>query len=131
VSLEQLLFVALFVLVPLLNFLREHWKKRGQRPPEPAPARPPARVELPVPTTATPPAPAREPRPAPAREPRPTVQPAPVPAPAAGAAPAHAPHPRPRRLRPSDVRRGVVWMTILAPCPGLERPRESTDRATV
>ncbi len=104
-SVEQLLFLVLFVLIPLFNILRRVLTKRPPPVPapvrvEPMPALPPRRELLPVPALAHPPA----------RETTAERRPAPV--------------AEPRRRKPylhsSDVRRGIVIMTILGPCRALE-----------
>jgi len=106
-SVEQLLFLFLFVLIPLFNVLRKVLRKRQPAPPLPEtrpvesmPALPPPRKLHPVPALVHPPARATtaERRPAPVAEPR---------------------RRRPY-LAPSDVRRGIVIMTILGPCRALE-----------
>ena len=108
---EQLVFLLIFLLIPLLNFLVRILRGRVRRAPrgpvEPAPGRPPAA------------APSLRPRPAaPARpheQPREPVRLMPVPE-----------TPGPQRVRarldPADLRRGVVLMTILGACPGTEPP---------
>jgi hypothetical protein len=110
-SLEQLLFVALFVLIPLFNFLAGLLRKRMQRRAESEGAPPtPVVVPLPTPVTELPWAalPEAVPRERPAAPPPRPVSP-----------PSARPH-----ARRSEARRGIVWMTILGPCPGLERPGE-------
>jgi hypothetical protein len=107
-SVEQLLFLVLFVLIPLVNLLARWLRKRVPEPPIPAPER-------------------REPIPI---LPRPTVL-SPVPAlapqhPRATSAerlpdqPLARPAQRRTRLSPREVRRGIVLMTILGPCRALE-----------
>jgi hypothetical protein len=105
-SVEQLLFIAFFVLVPLLNFLARLLRKRLPAPPTPeaepeAPAMtvPPPRVLLPVPEPV---------RPA-ARGPR-----------AAEVVAVARRRRKPPRVRAADARRGVALMTILGPCRAVE-----------
>jgi hypothetical protein len=108
-SVEQLLFIALFVLVPLFNFLAKVLRQRrrpaapipqAEEPGEPVTALPPPRVLLPVP-----------------EPPRPSARPPRAPAVLVVERRRRAPY----RLRPADVRRGLVLMTILGPCRALER----------
>jgi len=109
---EQLLFLALFVLIPLLNALARLLRKRRPAPPvldEPVAALPPPRVLHPVPEPAPPPARVTRAEPAVVQvvERRRRV---------------------PYRLRSADVRRGMVLMTILGPCRALEPGARSETR---
>jgi hypothetical protein len=106
---EQLLILALVVLLPLLNFLAGRVRRRLEeaRPPEAVPVAPRAEAR-PRPGPPAPP----ERRPAP-RIAAPEVEP---PRRAVRrAAPA-----APRSLR--EVRWGIVLMTVLGPCRALEPP---------
>jgi hypothetical protein len=110
---EQLLFIVLFVLIPLFNVLAKLLRKRRPAPPVPeerVTALPPPRVLHPVPA----------PSPLPARVTR------------AGPAEVQAVERRrrvPYRLRSTDVRRGIVLMTILGPCRALEPGASPETRA--
>ena len=111
-SVEQLLFLVLFVLLPLLNMLRKALRNRRPAPPvpearreEPRPVLPPPMVLHPVPALARPPARAT------------TVERRPVQA---------AEQRRRTAFSPSDIRRGIVIMTILGPCRALE-PEATTE----
>jgi hypothetical protein len=114
ITLEQILLLAVLVLVPLLN-LALRWLQRRMEAAEPAPPRP----EPP----ATPPLlPPRAER----REPLPAVEPPR----AAAAAPVAVPRAPARRgpHRPAplgglpEIRRAVIMMTILGRCRGLDEP---------
>ncbi|MGH7334783.1 MAG: hypothetical protein ACREKS_18970 [Candidatus Rokuibacteriota bacterium] len=115
-SVEQLLFLVLFVLIPLINVLRRVLRKRPTPPvpeavrAESMPALPPPRVLQPVPEFARPPAraTAAERRPAEVAEQR---------------------RQTPYRFSPSAVRRGIVLMTILGPCRALEPEATPETRA--
>jgi hypothetical protein len=114
-SVEQLLFLVLFVLLPLLNMLRKALRKRRLPAPpvpeagraEPRPVRPAPMVLPPVPELARPPPRARtaERRPVQAAERRRTD------------------------FSPSHIRRGIVLMTILGPCRALEPEATPETRA--
>jgi hypothetical protein len=108
---EQLLLLAMFLLVALANFVAR--LVRTSRTPRP-------RVEpeeLPQPL----------PRERPRREAAWTPAPTPAPIPVAGVAPAPPPPAQPpTRFRPGDpreLRRAIVWVAVLGPC----RARESED----
>jgi hypothetical protein len=108
---EQLLLLAVFLLVALANFLARLLRAR-QAP------RPRVGTE----EVRQPPSPDRPPRdaarpPAPKPPPRPVADPAPAPPP-----PARRPFPF-RPGDPRDLRRAIAWMTVLGPC----RARESED----
>ena len=115
-SVEQLLFLVLFVLLPLLNMLRKALRNRRPAPPvpeagrvEPMPVRrPPPMVLHPVPELVRPPARATtaERRPVQAAEQR-----------------------RRTAFSPSDIRRGIVIMTLLGPCRALEPEATTETRA--
>jgi hypothetical protein len=110
-SVEQLLFLVLFVLVPLFNVLARVLRKRRAPPPPVPRAEPelPAMRPLPRVITALP-----EPAPAP-RATRPV------------GVPVAEPRRRtPYRLSARDVHRGMVLMTILGPCRALE-PRAGRE----
>jgi hypothetical protein len=122
---EQLILIAIFLLVGLINLLARRFRGRLQGPPPdteaPTPTPEPESWQ-PRETVALPPS-ARVILP-------PAPQPAPrVPAPAPAATVAAAPPPRVRRgtaMRklvgsPAEVRRAIIAMTILGPC----RARES------
>jgi hypothetical protein len=110
---EQLLLLAIFLLVPLLNFLLAMWRRR-QREGTRAGSFEPAAPEAPAPAT----------------------RPGSIAASQAGVSgdrprretprmPAETPPGAPRlkvsaRLGPRDARRGVVLMAILGPCRALE-----------
>jgi len=111
---EQLFFLAAVVLVALFNFVRQILAQRRQ-PPEP-PQDVPAEEEVRAPgrLRAFPP---RAARPEPRRTP---LSPAPP-----------APPERPRRRRRlfagrRDARRGIVLVTVLGPCRGIESPSAPT-----
>jgi hypothetical protein len=112
-SVEQLFFLAAVVLIALFNFIRQILAQRRQ--PGDAPEEVPAAAEK---TTGRPPAvPARLAR----LEPRRTL---PSPAPPA-------PPERPRRsgrlfADRRDARRGIVLVTVLGPCRGIESPSAPT-----
>ena len=123
---EQLVLLAIFLLVGLVNAILR-WRKQGRRAPAPAPEPEPeplppwpreapprprelppnVRVRLPAPPEAAPPA-----------VPRPSV-------------PVRRPRPEPRAVRRppvhrwlgnrTAVRRAIVAMTLLGPCRALER----------
>jgi hypothetical protein len=147
---EQLVFLALFLLLGLLNLIVRLFRERAEKPPGgPAPVPPPT------------PRPAPTPRPVPPRRPAPTLPPPPTlpgpsPAPArapaarrpATAAPASAPAPptppavpagtgpvrRSRRASvrlggPRDLRRAIVLATVLGPCRALEGREPDRERA--
>ncbi len=126
-SAEQLIFIAVFVLIALFNLIRQ---ARSQRRPEsqtadgPPPVeeepvpRPPRRVVMAPPV----PAPAGEPR---ARHPGRDYRPAQVER-AAPARPVRRGHDRRLFASREDVRRGIVLITVLGPCRGLESPSEPT-----
>jgi hypothetical protein len=112
VTLEQILVVAIFVLVPLLNVLLRALRRRlaGPPPREPGPEAPgmPARVPVPFPAPGAPRAEAGGIRP-------------------------RVPPPLPEALRPRrrpqariasarEARRAIVLMAVLGPCRGLEPP---------
>jgi len=118
-SIEQLILLALFVLVPLVNLLARWVRRRtepGERPPEeakqepePVPFRLPPRILVPTPV-----------------EPRRVEPPRPA-----------APTPPPGLRRrgpmlqlsgPADVRRAVMLMAVLGPCRGLESPGAEGER---
>ena len=105
-TLEQILFIALFVLIPLLNFLAGAARRRMQRQAEPRV--PPPSTEVAV---LPPMADAAPPWAAPPRPPAPAASPDP-------------PDARRRRERVglAEARRGMVLMAILGTCPGLEPP---------
>jgi hypothetical protein len=114
-SVEQLLFLVLFVVLPLLNMLRKALRKRPPAPPlpearreEPRPLLPPPMVLHPVPELARPPARATttERRPVQSAEQR-----------------------RRAAFGPGDIRRGIVIMTILGPCRALEPEATTETRA--
>lgn len=107
-TIEQFVVLALLVLVPLLNALIRFLRKR-------VPVPPPADAKAKEPVLALPPS-ARE-GPAPPEPPRPSVR-APTAQPAAVRRVSR--RSSARRLRPADVRRGIVLMTILRPCRALE-----------
>jgi hypothetical protein len=117
---EQILFLLLFVLVPLLTLLVRGLQRRVREQQRPVPAE--SRAAEPV---------AREKRPPAPMPPRVRViEPA---LPRAGlrtAPPAHPPQPVIRRAGPlggrAAVRKAVVAMTILGPCRGLEDPPSMT-----
>ena len=112
---EQVLLFAIFLLVPILNWVRR--RMRGGAPQEPGAEeqrRLPAPPSVPVP--APPPAPprARVIAPRPRQDPVWTPPAAPV---VAMPAPSHSPARARIRLRgQSDVRRAVVLMAVLGPC---------------
>ena len=108
----QLLMLAVFLLVPLLNFVLTHWQRRRRKSTRPGTFEPvspeaPAQATLPRSVQATTGMSGNRPR-------RETPR-----------APAEDPSGSPRlkvsaRLRPRDARRGVVLMAILGPCRALE-----------
>jgi len=126
-SIEQLFFVAIFVAIAIFNFLRRARNQRrrdgdaaggappGEEPRGEEPAEAPPRVVLPRPRVMiTPPVPEHPEVPRlrrPAAEPRRSLV---------------APAARPRRARRRllrghrDARRGIVLITVLGPCRGLE-----------
>ena len=122
---EQLLLIAIFLLVGLVNMLVRWLRRRAETPgpearpqpgPEPVLERAPSRRrELPPAARVIVPAPPPE---------------APVPATRRMRSPAAAPPPRPRprahrRLGSrADVRRAIVTMTVLGPCRARERETE-------
>ncbi len=115
---EQLLFLAVFALVPLINFLLPWLRKRmegaGARQPEPAPREAPPRATRPHPlqparTNVTQEGPRREVLPV-------RIQPLAVRRFAHG-----------RLGSRRELRRGIVLMAILGPCRGLER-RQPPDQ---
>jgi hypothetical protein len=125
-SVEQLIFIAVFVLVALFNLIRQARRQRrpegetadGPPPVEEERAPPPRRVVIAPPV----------PRPAGApqvrftgREYRPAAVARPAPARAARRGPG-------RRLfsHRGDARRGIVLITVLGPCRGLESPSAAT-----
>jgi hypothetical protein len=116
VSLEQLLLLALFVLVPLLNFLVGALRRRfaGPMPEEPARTAPTA------PPLSSPRIQRRE---APSRPPGEPPPPSP-----------EASETRRRwRLelgRPQEMRRAIVLMAVLGPCRGWEPPGSSVGDAS-
>ena len=123
-SIEQLFFIAIFLAIAIFNFLRQARRRRrgggdgappGEEPRDDEAAEAPPRVVLPPPRVVLPPpVPERPvvPRPRRAAEER---RPSPV-----------APATRPRRARRRllrghrDARRGIVLITVLGPCRGLE-----------
>jgi hypothetical protein len=124
-SIEQLFFVAIFLAIALFNFLRQMRNRRrrdgaggappGEEPRGEEPAAAPPRVLLPPPRVVITP-PVAERRDVPrlrqsAAEPRRSL-----------AAPAARPPRASRRLLRShrDARRGIVLITVLGPCRGLE-----------
>ena len=120
---EQLLLIAIFLLVGLINMIVRRLRQRAE---EPGPPAEPEEVPWPAPsrTQELPPA-ARVILPVPLPEPsvpavRPMRSPAPTP---------RAPH-RPRGHRRlgsrADVRRAIVTMTVLGPCRA--REHESEER---
>jgi hypothetical protein len=129
VSLEQVIVLAIFLLVALFNFVRQVLAQRRQRgevpeeepaeeaPPPPRAPTPPPRVIVVPPQPVAAPAPPRRPRAEPLRE---------------GPAPRPVPRPRPRRPRRrlfasrGEARRGIVLLTVLGPCRGVEPPAEPT-----
>jgi hypothetical protein len=125
-SIEQLIFLLLFLLVPLFNLVARWLKRRtgaGAPPPEeavaepePPPRRLPPRIVLAEPVETPPPM-----LPSPPPPPRPAARPAPPPVPS-----------RRRPLLglrgPEDVGRAVVLMAVLGPCRGLELHGADGDR---
>lgn len=116
---EQLLLIAIFLLVGLVNMLVRWLRQRAEAArrdgeaepaPEPVPGR---RRELPPAARVIAPALPVEAAVAPARRMRP---------------PASAPPPRPRAHRRlgsrADIRRAIVTMTVLGPCRAREREAE-------
>ncbi|HEU4370939.1 MAG TPA: hypothetical protein VFV05_22180 [Methylomirabilota bacterium] len=109
-SIEQLFFIALFVAIAIFNLLRQARSRRrapddtdGAPPAEPGPARIPPRVVI-----------ARPPSPVVTRRPAADL-------PGATAAPPERRRRGRRRLRNRrDARRGIVLITVLGPCRGLE-----------
>ncbi len=112
---EQIVLLAIFLLVGLVNAIVRWRQQSREAPPEPAP-----------------PPPRREPPPRPAELPPRIRVTVPLPAasvPAARRPPVPVPAPRtPPRRRPvhrwlgrrADVRRAIVVMTVLGPCRALE-----------
>jgi hypothetical protein len=107
---EQILFLALFLLVVLVNLVARWLRGRGERRPRVEAERPREIREGP---RRVPPRPA-VPTPEISRAPAPVAAPAPAPP---------APVRRPPRFRlggVADVRRGIMLMTVLGPCRALE-----------
>jgi hypothetical protein len=144
ISIEQLLFLALFVLVPLINLLLRWLRARAaerlpgdrtdQQWPEPVIAGP----EIPggeVPERRAPPRDHPPRLPAEARPVATPTEPLPaarsgVPTLASSAAPVPAQSARRPRVRPAnrrEIRRAIVLMTALGPCRALE-PRGGASR---
>jgi hypothetical protein len=119
VSLEQLIVLAVFLLVPLVNLLARWLRQRGEAPPrppaeiphqpEPVPFRLPPTVRLAEPVT-------------PQREEQ-VTRPRPAPPPALLRR-----QPRLRISDPEDVRYAVMLMAVLGPCRGLEPPGPEGER---
>jgi hypothetical protein len=109
---EQLLLLAMFLLVALANFIARLLRTRRAPRPRVEPEE-----ELPEPP------PPKRPR----REAAGTPAPTPPPMPVAGLAPAPPPLARPpSRFYPGDpreLRRAIVWLAVLGPC----RARETED----
>jgi hypothetical protein len=115
---EQLILVAIFLLVGLVNVIVRWLRQRTPAPPPEAPE------ALPPPET--------RPRPPRTLDLPPGARVVPAPAVGAPAVPAAPPGPRRRRApaardavgRRSELRRAIVALTILAPCRGREGEAE-------
>jgi hypothetical protein len=114
---EQVLLLALFLLVALASTIARWLKSRLEPRPPAEPTRPTEVAGRPRPAgprevmlIPTPPTPA-ETRP---RKPEPSVRP-------------RRP-PRPRLGRPADLRRAIVLMAVLGPCRALEREEPLSQR---
>jgi len=119
VTLEQLLILAVFVLVPLINLLVRVMRKRldiarPQQPgPEAANVPPPGRT-LPAVLVAR------------GREPRGILPSAPSKPPSLSSAPGRRPRVRVGSMR--EARRAIVLIAVLGPCRGLEPPSRAGRR---
>lgn len=109
-TLEQILFLLIFLLIPVLNFLARALR-RHVWPPAPEDEAPPGRSPEPAPRASARPTP----------PPRVRERPREVP-PLAPPAAAPAPRSKRARLDTGDVRRAIVLMAILGPCQGVEPP---------
>jgi hypothetical protein len=111
-SFEQILFLAVFVLVPLLNLLRRALARHAQRaaPPELAPTAPDAAAEQPLRVSS-----ART-RPGPVRGQSTSAQTPPTQVSGARR------RPRVHLRGAHEVRRAVILMAVLGPCRGRELP---------
>lgn len=137
VSFEQLVILAIFLLVGLVNFIVDLLRKRGRT------AQPQTREqdvaieeeeldlsEVLWPERATELPPEREPArglvpPPPPRPMPPVVAPVSPPRPPVRSVQRRRLH---RRIDPREARRGLVLMTILGPCRGMERPGANPSR---
>jgi hypothetical protein len=119
-SIEQLFFLGILLLVALVNFLRQAQARRQRRGPEPRAEAPPEERE--PPPLALPPRVIIPPSRPPALEERPRAR-APMPR------PAPPPPRRARRLLGShrEVRRAIVLVSLLGPAPGLEPPARGQE----
>jgi hypothetical protein len=121
---EQLLLIAIFLLVGLINMIIRQLRQRAQAPGPPAEPAEPEDVSWPAPSRMPelPPA-ARVILPVPLAEPSvPAVRPMRPPAPAPPALRRRRDH---RRLGSrADVRRAIVAMTVLGPCRAREHESE-------
>ena len=131
-SFEQLIWIGIFILVPLL----ERLFRRGQQPrpesqapdePRPRPAPRPLPAPVPIETRPAPQVPRKPPPPRPAaiERPPPALPPSPPPGVDARLAPASPPRAGRRRrgthrsvelTNPRELRRAIVLSTILGPC---------------
>lgn len=114
-TIEQLLILAVLVLIPLVNYLAGRLR-RSLKEAEPRAAAPPP----------------------PRAEPRSRPRPPALPRPAPGIVPPEAAPPRPARRRAASAaprslresRRGIVLMTVLGPCRALEPPGDGPRPAS-
>ncbi|MBI4525400.1 MAG: hypothetical protein HY695_16490 [Deltaproteobacteria bacterium] len=117
IALEQLLVVAVFLLLPLLNWILHRVQRRpGTEPPPPQPAREARRR-----------APLSAPRPAAPQPTRDRIQGRETPL----AAARHSRFSKKLLFRTkADLRRGIVLMTILGPCRASQPEERTTGRQT-